>query len=106
MVRVTFVGADGTRYEAEGSEGKTVMETARSNGVPGIVADCGGMLSCSTCHVYVRPEWSAVVGGPGEEEAEMLEMAIDPSELSRLSCCISLSAELDGLTVDVPRSQV
>ena len=26
------------------------------NGVPGIVGECGGSLSCATCHVFVRED--------------------------------------------------
>lgn len=105
MVKVTVVEHSGTERSIEADEGTTLMESALAQGVVGIVADCGGALSCATCHVHVRPEWFDKVGRPSAEEEAMLEMAIDPSETSRLSCCVQLTADLDGLVVDVPATQ-
>lgn len=106
MVKVTFVEHNGEERSVEGVDGASLMETALTHGVPGILADCGGALSCATCHVYIRPEWTHAVGGPGAEEEAMLEMAIDPGETSRLSCCVRLTAALDGLVVDLPAAQI
>jgi 2Fe-2S ferredoxin len=39
-------------------------------------------------------------------EAEMLEMAIDPDETSRLSCQIVLNDSLSGLVLLLPPSQI
>ena len=30
--------------------GRSLMQAAQSGGVDGIAADCGGMLTCATCH--------------------------------------------------------
>jgi 2Fe-2S ferredoxin len=105
MVKVTLVEHTGKAHEIEADEGMTLMESAIAQSIPGIIADCGGALSCATCHVHVRPDWFEKVGEPGAEETAMLEMAIDPSETSRLSCCVTLTAELDGLVVDIPAAQ-
>jgi 2Fe-2S ferredoxin len=78
------------------------MEVARSHGVKGILADCGGACACATCHVYVDPEWLDAVGPPDDIEAEMLDMVSDVQrDNSRLSCQIKLKPELDGLKVTV-----
>jgi 2Fe-2S ferredoxin len=55
MITLHFVGADGTTRSLAAEEGANVMELASRNGVPGISADCGGCLSCGTCHAYVAP---------------------------------------------------
>lgn len=105
MPKITYVEPDGERIEAEGEAGSTVMETAIMNGVPGIVAECGGACSCATCHVYVDAEWTDVVGGPSPMEEDMLDFAFDVRETSRLSCQIKVRDEIDGLIVHVPSRQ-
>jgi 2Fe-2S ferredoxin len=106
MVRVTFIGADGTAREVATEAGQSVMRAAVESGIGGILGDCGGALSCATCHVHVSPKWMDRVGCPGDNEAVMLEMTIDPDETSRLSCQIILGDELDGLVVRLPHSQL
>jgi 2Fe-2S ferredoxin len=105
MPKITYVEPDGERIEAEGEVGATVMETAILNGVPGIVAECGGACSCATCHVYVDDAWTAVVGGPSPMEEDMLDFAYEVKPTSRLSCQIKVRDALDGLVVKVPSRQ-
>ena len=63
---------------------------------------CSGVAACSTCHVYVGEEWSARVP-VSEVEQDMLDLAYEPTALSRLGCQITLSPELDGLEIRLPR---
>ena len=105
MTQISFVDAKGTRIETEGENGATAMEVAIMNGVPGIVAECGGACTCATCHVYVDPEWSDVVGPPSVMEEDMLDFAFDVRPTSRLSCQIKVRDELDGLVLHVPSRQ-
>ncbi len=81
------------------------MESATQNGIPGIDGDCGGVCACATCHVYVDREWLAATGERTETETDMLELAADVEENSRLACQIKVSEGLDGLIVRTPLSQ-
>jgi ferredoxin, 2Fe-2S len=105
MTKITYITARDERIETEGENGSTVMETAIMNAVPGIIAECGGACTCATCHVYVDPEWTAVVGGPSSMEEDMLDFAFDVQDNSRLSCQIKVRDALDGLVVRVPSRQ-
>lgn len=105
MARITYIEPDGTRHETEAEDGSTVMETAIFNGVPGIVAECGGACTCATCHVYVDEDWFGKTGGPSVMEEDMLDFAYDVRDTSRLSCQIRVTDELDGLVVHVPERQ-
>jgi 2Fe-2S ferredoxin len=105
MAKITFIGADGTRYEVAAENGSTVMENAIRNGVPGIEAECGGACACATCHVYVDEEWRSVTGQPEPMEEDMLDFAYEVRPTSRLSCQIRVSDALDGLVVTVPERQ-
>jgi 2Fe-2S ferredoxin len=105
MTKITYVEPDGERIETEGENGSTVMETAILNGVPGIVAECGGACSCATCHVYVDEAWTDVVGPPSPMEEDMLDFAFEVKDTSRLSCQIKVRDEIDGHVVHVPTRQ-
>ena len=105
MTKINFIAPDGERIETEAEPGATVMETAIMNGVPGIVAECGGACTCATCHVYVDDSWTETVGGPSMMEEDMLDFAFDVRPQSRLSCQIKVRENLDGLVVHVPSRQ-
>ena len=69
-------------------------------------ADCGGTLSCATCHVYVDPAWVERLPQPDLTELELMEgVAAERRPNSRLSCQILLTEALDGLTLEVPARQ-
>lgn len=103
MPKVTWKLADGREITAEVAAGLNLMEAAVANNVPNVVGECGGCLSCATCHVYVDDAWHARTGGPGEIEDGMLEATPAPRKAtSRLSCQITAAAELDGLVLHVP----
>lgn len=106
MVKLTFIRAVGGERTIEAPTGQSVMRSAIDNDVNEILGDCGGALSCATCHVHVAPEWIERTGEASSEERVMLEMAVDPDEFSRLSCQIMIDESLDGLTLRLPKSQL
>lgn len=84
----------------------TVKDCALENGVDGIVAECGGAAMCGTCHVYLDPRDAERVTEIGPIEDEILDtVAAGRKPLSRLSCQIVMSDELDGLVVHLPAFQ-
>jgi len=105
MTHVTFIDHSGTARTVEAENGATLMETAIRNAIPGIEAECGGALSCATCHVYVEADWREAVGEPSPMEEDMLDFGFDVRENSRLSCQIRISDALDGLVVRTPERQ-
>ena len=105
MPRVTYIEFNGTEHIVEANSGDSLMETAVSNEVPGIDADCGGGCACATCHVYVDDAWLAQTGEASPMETSMLQLAEGVGDNSRLSCQISLNESLDGLVVKMPESQ-
>ena len=105
MPKINFIDAAGTSREVETKNGTSVMEAAVKNMIPGIDADCGGACACATCHVYVDDAWREKVGKPEAMEESMLDFADGVQDNSRLSCQISVSEELEGMTVTTPESQ-
>lgn len=106
MPTVHFTDAAGAMASINGNVGDSVMETAVRNGITGIVAECGGSLSCATCHVFVAPEDFENLEPMGEMEDEMLYgTAVDRGDTSRLSCQIRL-CEGQELHLTTPETQV
>ena len=106
MVRIIYNSGDGSSREVEVPVGRSLMLGATINGVAGIEADCGGTLSCATCHVYVDPAWIDRLPEPELMEVELMEgVAAERRPNSRLSCQILLTEALDGLTVELPARQ-
>ena len=54
MSKITYIESSGKSHTVDVKNGLTVMEGAIQNDIPGIDADCGGGMSCATCHVYVK----------------------------------------------------
>jgi 2Fe-2S ferredoxin len=104
--RISFISPDGQRQEFEVPEGTSAMTAARLNSVNGIEAECGGSLSCGTCHVYVGTDFIAKLPAPSEQEVEMLDLvAADRKPGSRLSCQIAINHAIDGIEIGIPESQ-
>lgn len=96
MGQIIVKDHDGTEHTVEAHEGMSVMENLFDAGMP-IKATCFGCCSCSTCHVYVDPDWMDKLEPVSEEEEETLDMVFDLQENSRLSCQIPYNDGLDGL---------
>ncbi|MEY3731966.1 MAG: hypothetical protein RLZZ57_2722 [Pseudomonadota bacterium] len=101
MPKMVFVERDGTRKEVEAPLGLSVLEIAHRNSVD-IEGACEGSLACSTCHVIVDGEWFGKLTKPTEDEEDMLDLAFDLQETSRLGCQLIMTDALDGLVVKLP----
>ena len=105
MTSVRYVQPDGSENELDVEPPMSVMRAAVTNGVPGIVGECGGQAMCATCHVYVEPEFADALPPMSDDEDEMLDSAASPrTESSRLSCQLKDLA-IDRLVVDIPPRQ-
>ena len=106
MPTIHYILKDGSTRSVDARLGASVMETAVHHNVRGIDAECGGSCSCATCHVYVDDAFVDRLAPPDDMESELLDgVAAERQPGSRLSCQITVTAELDGLTVRVPLTQ-
>ena len=106
MPTIHYVLKDGTRRSIDAKIGASVMEAAVYHNVRGIDAECGGCCSCATCHVYVDDDFIDRLPPPDDMECELLDgVASERLPGSRLSCQLTVSVELDDLTVRIPERQ-
>lgn len=104
-MKIVYHTHDGNEFCLDAEPGISLMHLATSAGVPGIDGECGGVLSCATCHVHVDAAWYARLPAPERMELEMLEFADEPGATSRLCCQIKVKPELDGIVVRIPERQ-
>ena len=99
MVDVHFNTACGV-VTAKGEPGDSIMHVAVRRELPSVEGECGGELSCGTCHVYAddglgfRPR--------SEEEDELLELVDDRADNSRFSCQLILREGMTDIEVTIP----
>lgn len=105
MPEIVFVEHDGTLHKVEAEVGMSVMEAAVQNGVNGIDADCGGSCACATCHGYIDDAWRERIPAADFMELDMLELAYERTENSRLTCQIRVNDDMNGLLIRLPESQ-
>jgi 2Fe-2S ferredoxin len=106
MGKIIFAAHDGAAHEADLIAGKSLMQTATDNAIPGIDGDCGGVCACGTCHVIIAAEWLMAVGRRNDDEEQMLQMTPERQQTSRLACQITVTSEMDGMTVQLPEFQM
>ena len=101
MLKVTVTTRTGEERVLDALPRKTLMETIRDAGIDELLALCGGVCSCATCHVYVDSAFVSKVSPIGEDENDILDGSTHRKETSRLSCQIRLTDGLDGLRVTI-----
>lgn len=107
MSEINVIQKDGTTNTIKADDGWSLMEILRDNGYSKEVEGaCGGSMACATCHIYIHPDWNEKViaqdNEQTEEEEDMLDLAFDVTDHSRLGCQIRMSKDLNGLTVALP----
>jgi ferredoxin, 2Fe-2S len=106
MPKVIYIAHDGEKTELEVAINNNLMMAAVFDGVSGIDGMCGGCLACATCHVYIDDAWLTRLPEMGEDEDTLLsQVASERKPTSRLSCQVTMTADLDGITLHTPKSQ-
>jgi 2Fe-2S ferredoxin len=73
-----------------------LMEALKASGYH-ILATCGGMALCATCHVQVKNGFESL-SEPTDDEWAMLDTLPKLTQTSRLACQIKVNALKDGMS--------
>lgn len=107
MANATFIQSGGAANTVEVADGVNLLEAAQGAGLDGMVGECGGSLSCATCHVYVDDAWLNRLDPISPDEDAMLDCTYCEREPnSRLGCQIRMSQAVDGIVVRLPERQI
>ena len=99
MPSIHFRDSAGVAGTLDAATGQSLMEALRQRGL--VEAVCGGQCACATCHVHIAEAWLSLTGDPGEIERALLDNSLECRPNSRLSCQITVTAAMDGLSLDV-----
>ncbi len=80
-----------------------LMEVLKGYGYD-IMATCGGMALCATCHIHIL-EGEEKIPEPEDAELDMLDTLPDAEANSRLSCQIKIADHLDGISIQIKKQQ-
>lgn len=88
-----------TTLEAPTDMGLSLMEFLKGNEYD-ILATCGGMALCATCHVSVISGFDQLTEITDDEYA-MLDTLPNITDTSRLSCQLKLADNMNDITVKI-----
>ena len=100
MTTLLVTDRQGKDHKIAADPGSSLMEAIRTT-VGEIEAICGGNRSCATCHVYMDERYSAYIPQITEEEDDILDNSDHRRPMSRLSCQIPVSNEMNGMQVTI-----
>jgi ferredoxin len=84
--------------------GQNLLEIAQEHHLP-MEGACAGSCACSTCHVYLDEDGDLEKFPEAEDaELDMLDLAFYPTANSRLGCQLTLTAEHDGMKIQMPKA--
>lgn len=99
MIQFTIEDAQGNRQllEAPDDMNLSLMEIMKANEYP-VLATCGGMALCATCHVEVI-EGLDRLGESSDAELDMIDTLPNASSSSRLACQLRINEALQGAVI-------
>jgi len=100
MYKINLIDADNNLHVVTASDGESVLQAAKTNFTP-LEGLCGGEMDCSTCHIFVKDEWTDRLSPTSEDEEDMLDLLPNCQSSSRLACQIFMRSELDGFTAEI-----
>ncbi|HCN83025.1 MAG TPA: ferredoxin [Sphingobacteriaceae bacterium] len=97
MIKITVENREGetAALEIPCNLNLSLMEALKAAGYD-ILATCGGLALCATCHVKVL-KGTETLPPAGDQELDMLEMLPDAGPLSRLACQLRINEDMDGM---------
>ena len=96
MPELIVTTRNGETRPVDATPGMSVMEVIRDAGVGDILALCGGVCSCATCHVHVDPAFAGLLPPIGADENELLDGSSHRDDRSRLACQIRMNRGFPG----------
>ena len=112
LIKVNIQDREGRFFEVMGEYNDSLYDIIKKNKTleSNILKDClecscEGVMACSTCHVHVDEDWFKVINKPCEYEEDMLDLAYDRKDTSKLGCQLRLKPYLNGINITLPNGK-
>ncbi|WP_433895327.1 2Fe-2S iron-sulfur cluster-binding protein [Sphingobacterium mizutaii] len=104
IITINVEDRDGTRQEVQvpTDVNLSLMEILKASEYD-ILATCGGMALCATCHVEIISGAENLTQAE-DQELDMLDTLPDADDNSRLACQLRLTDMNNGLTIKIKGS--
>jgi ferredoxin len=103
-VKINFTKSTGELIRtADMPVGSTLLQAAHKFNLD-VEGACGGECACATCHMILPGELYRSIPGPKTDEADMIDLAADSTQYSRLGCQVKISEEMEGFSISLPAS--
>ncbi|GFH51529.1 hypothetical protein CTEN210_08005 [Chaetoceros tenuissimus] len=90
-----------SNHTVDAEVGKNLLDIAHDNNLE-LEGACGGELACATCHLVFEQDIYDSLPEKEPEEDDMLDLAMELTDTSRLGCQICVTKDMDGMTVRIP----
>ena len=101
MLQLIVTTRTGETQTVEAAVNITAMEAIRDSGIDELLALCGGVCSCATCHIHVDPAFAGLLPPMSADEDELLDASTHRDANSRLACQIRLNDSMSGLRLTI-----
>ena len=109
LIKVNINTKNGLYFEVQGEYDDTLYDIIKKNKSLNIdmlkdciECSCEGVMACATCHVHVEEDWFKIINKPCEHEEDMLDLAYDRQDNSKLGCQLKLKPYLNGINITIP----
>lgn len=101
MISFEVIDREGAQQvvEVPGDINLSLMEVLKASDYP-VLATCGGMALCATCHVEIQKGLEQLPA-PGDMELDMLDQLPKVTPESRLACQIKINESLNGAIIKI-----
>lgn len=100
-VNITFQDSLEKEHTVPAEVGKSLLDVAHDNNIE-LEGACGGELACATCHLIFSQEMYDTLPEKEPEEDDMLDLAFELTDTSRLGCQICVRKDMEGMIVRIP----
>lgn len=100
-VQITYIDSLGNEKTVNAPIGKNLLDIAHDNNIE-LEGACGGELACATCHLIFEKHIYDILPEKEPEEDDMLDLAMELTDTSRLGCQIKVTKEMDQMKVRIP----